>query len=313
MKRNAATMTTACVFRIGMPRMSIRPCSASIVGVGLDPLAIQAAHAVRDEERCPDGGDERDEARRASQRTVGDPLQHDGDDGRRQHGDGEDDGQCDDGVLVDEAGVAEVVGHEEGRHGAGHEHVAMREVDHEQHAVDERVAEGDERVDASLSDAVDDQVAPVGPLEGALSQGGVRADRHEDDDGDAQAPQDQIDKRQSLREVGCASATRECALVDDVARGWAEDGPPARCAVSDEGTTTRARVVYTCSKTPCSSCATETNSEPQSPNSSHVSVPVRPGKSVRPRTYSLSAVRGIQSVPSASVRPTASTASAMML
>ena len=51
-------------------------------GVGLDALAVQAAHAVRDEQRRPDGGDERDEPRRASQRTVGDPLQDDGDDGR---------------------------------------------------------------------------------------------------------------------------------------------------------------------------------------------------------------------------------------
>ena len=148
--------------------------------------------------KSADGGDEGNQPRRAAQRAVGDPLQDNGDDGRCQHRDGENDCQRHDRVAVDEAGVAEVVSDEEGRHGAVHEHVAMGEVDNEQHAVDEGVAEGDERVDASLGDAVNDQVPPVGELEGALGQGGVRAGRHEDDDGDTQAPQDQIDKRQSL-------------------------------------------------------------------------------------------------------------------
>ncbi len=44
---------------------------------------------------------------------------------------------------------------------ADHEQLAVREVDHEQDAVDDRVSEGDERVQAAQRDAVDDLLEQV--------------------------------------------------------------------------------------------------------------------------------------------------------
>ena len=52
-------------------------------------------------------------------------------------------------------GVGEQLHGAETHVGAEHEELGVREVDHEQDAVDERVAEGDERVHPAQGDAVD--------------------------------------------------------------------------------------------------------------------------------------------------------------
>jgi len=75
--------------------------------------------------------------------------------------------------------------------------VAVREVDHEEHAVDERVSQGDERIDAALGDAEDDQVAPLVPAEQALRQRRPGARGHADDDTDAKRQEDDVDQRQA--------------------------------------------------------------------------------------------------------------------
>ena len=67
----------------------------------------------------------------------------------------------------------------------------MREVDHQQHAVDQRVAEGDEGVDAALGDAKDQQVAPLVRAELTGGEGGPSADH--DPHGHANAQQDEDD------------------------------------------------------------------------------------------------------------------------
>ena len=83
---------------------------------------------------------------------------------------------------------------EEGGHAAEHEHVAVGEVDHQQHAVDERVAKGDEGVHAALRDPEDEQVAPLVAVQRSFDRVAVRLTDHADHDGDPQGPQDDVYK-----------------------------------------------------------------------------------------------------------------------
>ena len=64
----------------------------------------------------------------------------------------------------------------------------------QQHAVDQRVAQRDQRIHAPLGDAEDEQVTPLGAVQFALREGGEDADRHADHDGHPQGPQDDADR-----------------------------------------------------------------------------------------------------------------------
>ncbi len=69
----------------------------------------------------------------------------------------------------------------------------MGEVDHEEDAVDEGVAQRDEGVDAAQGDAGDDEVLPVRRADAALGQGEHGTDQREEDQSSADGPEDQLD------------------------------------------------------------------------------------------------------------------------
>ena len=119
--------------------------------------------------------------------------------------DGDDRG---DGARVQEADVREEGGREVAGEGADHEDVAVGEVDHAQDAVDHRVAEGDEGVDAAQRGAADEQVDPG--VEGVLArrEGQVRAHHDDQDDDDAEGPQERGDGRVEGALVGLGARGR---------------------------------------------------------------------------------------------------------
>ena len=107
------------------------------------------------------------------------------------------DAEANERIGEKQTAVGQAIRDEERGHGAEHEHVAVGEVDHEQHAVDQRVAECDEGVEAALGDAEDHQAAPLVALETAGREGRPRPDRDTDDDGDPQSPEDVVDEREA--------------------------------------------------------------------------------------------------------------------
>ncbi len=109
-----------------------------------------------EKERDADGGDERRQAVGIAQRAVSDSLDPDAKEAgathRRHHHQG--DGQPrrhGRHLVMDEHGS-----HPSGKERADHEHVAMREIQHLEDAVDERVSEGDQGVKASKFQPVDE-------------------------------------------------------------------------------------------------------------------------------------------------------------
>ena len=79
-----------------------------------------------------------------------------------------------------------------------HEDVAVGEVDHEQHAVDERVAEGDQGVDRPLREPEHDQVQPLPRCQRCLGFGEreEHANRHEREDSQAKSQGQDVDHGQ---------------------------------------------------------------------------------------------------------------------
>ncbi len=82
------------------------------------------------------------------------------------------------------------------RHRAGHKELAVGEVDHEQYAVDHRIAQGDQRVESPLRQTGDDEVQPV--VNGIVDAGVEEeladdADDDQDDDDGADQPQGYVD------------------------------------------------------------------------------------------------------------------------
>ena len=121
--------------------------------------ALQQLDVVLQEDRHADGGDQRGQARRSSQRTIGDPLEGPAIGGGQQH-------RCDEDQQQRERnpGHPDEAQHEEGNdrdEGADHEDLAMREIDHADDAVDQGVADGDQAVDGAEGDAVDGLVDEV--------------------------------------------------------------------------------------------------------------------------------------------------------
>ena len=117
----------------------------------------QPEHQVLDEERHADRGDERNQPGRVAQRPVGHPL-HQHSHRRRE----EDRHQHDQRQAEEEVGLPHPVGIEllrgdEPGHRPDHEHLAVGEVDEAEHAVDHRVAQGDEAVHRALGEAGNEQ------------------------------------------------------------------------------------------------------------------------------------------------------------
>src|SRR5262249_45133627 len=106
-------------------------------------------------EEHADGRDQRRERKGAGQRGVGDALDRPVDEGGEQHGDDEHDQERNHERADAEPGGQEQQCNErnEGRH---HEHVAMGEIHHADDAEHHRVADGNETVDRTERDAVDE-------------------------------------------------------------------------------------------------------------------------------------------------------------
>jgi hypothetical protein len=117
------------------------------------PQAFHQAHEILQEERHPDGGDERDQpvdVAAASQRPIGQPLDGHGhpagDGGRHEHGQ--------QGQQIGIAHMrAEVAVDFDPGDGADHKHFGMSEIDQAQHAVHHGVAQGDHGVDTAQQQA----------------------------------------------------------------------------------------------------------------------------------------------------------------
>src|SRR5680860_385071 len=100
---------------------------------------------------------------------------------------------------VEESAVCESNGDEKCGVGAGGEHFAVGEVDHEQYAVDKGVADGDQRVDTASCESVDDERSPVSAVEHSRTQccGGPACDPI--DDCEAECDEDDPAYRQSFK------------------------------------------------------------------------------------------------------------------
>ncbi len=123
--------------------------------VGIAPRigAEEAQEELLQGDAGADGRDEWHEARRPPQGSIGDAFQQEGDGDGEDGGDGDGEEEREDGVLLQ---PAPTLGEDDGEIAditAGHEDLAMGEVDHEEDAVDQRIAEGDEGVDATGGEA----------------------------------------------------------------------------------------------------------------------------------------------------------------
>ena len=108
--------------------------------VGLEAGAEEAAEGVLQEERGPDGRDQRDQARRTAERPVSHTLNKQGNRHRGNRGQGENRSQGEQRTAVQEARAAERGCQVVRGVRAGHEYITVGEVDHAQDAVDHRVA-----------------------------------------------------------------------------------------------------------------------------------------------------------------------------
>jgi hypothetical protein len=121
-------------------------------GGGAEDRVILATEL--DKERYPDRRDQHRELGPLAQRAVSEELDQHADAGTHHRGQRDhDDGT---GRRLRAHHLLHLWCDVEGREGAEHQHVAMREVDEAEHAIDHRVAEGDQRIDRSEPDAVDE-------------------------------------------------------------------------------------------------------------------------------------------------------------
>src|SRR5579885_2062485 len=132
-----------------------------------------------------------------AERPVGDALGQDGDRRRGDDGEGENAGHGEDRAAVEEARAVEGRGQEITGEGARHRDVAVGEIDEAQDAVDHGVAERDQRVDAADREAEHDEVEPLRSRISALEQCADGAADDDDDDGQAQRPEDDVDKSEA--------------------------------------------------------------------------------------------------------------------
>ena len=119
-------------------------------GVAAHLRAEELPECVLKEQRRPDRGDQWNQARSIAEGAVSDPFQQDRDQGGYRHRDQQEDDDRYDRVLVEKAVL--VQGHRDEVRGerARHEDLAVGEVDHEQDAVDQAVAERDQGDDCPL-------------------------------------------------------------------------------------------------------------------------------------------------------------------
>jgi hypothetical protein len=125
----------------------------------LYPRTLGDLDVVLQHDRYADGGNERRQAERVAQRPVGDALDGPSIERGERHGDDEHDEQ-----RQRHRGYADGDQHQEGNQRderPDHEDVAVGEVDHADDAVDHRVADGDQAVDRTERDAVDELLDEV--------------------------------------------------------------------------------------------------------------------------------------------------------
>ncbi len=123
---------------------------------GVSPERLDEADEVLQEEGDPDRGDQRNQPRRPAQRTVGDPLHRDGEQPAGGHAGDEDQQEHErPGKTVEEPDALQAEKDLDADEGAEDEDLGVREVDELEDAVDHRVAERDEGVHETESDAVE--------------------------------------------------------------------------------------------------------------------------------------------------------------
>src|SRR5262245_58305469 len=147
------------------------------------PDHVPLAREVLEEEREPDGGEQRRDAPRAADRPVADPVGHhrerrrDERAGRERREIGDDDRpRLRNRELLD----PRVAQHEVARERTRHEQLAVGEVDETDDAVDHRVAERDEGVDRAAAEPVGevvDEVLPSADVAGEEAGDDVGEDR----------------------------------------------------------------------------------------------------------------------------------------
>ena len=121
---------------------------------GLDARALDQLDVVLQKDRHADGRDQRRQPERAAQRPVGQSFHGPAVDRCQQHGDDQDQQQ-----REWHPGDADHAHDQEGdqrREGADHEDIAMGEIDHADDAIDHGVADGDQTVDRTQCQTVDE-------------------------------------------------------------------------------------------------------------------------------------------------------------
>ena len=125
--------------------------------VDLHPGALAQHHRVLQEDRGADRADQRAEPGRAAgiERAIGEALERGAEQAAGEHRRQQHDRQHPGRVQAADLGREQPAQHAPADVGADHEHLAVREVDHEQHAVDHGVADRDQTVDGAEREAED--------------------------------------------------------------------------------------------------------------------------------------------------------------
>ena len=130
----------------------IDPCRSKQMGIGLDGGAEDVQRRVLEQQRHPERGDQDRQQRLLEQRPVGEGQDADIDRARDQHREQHRERDRErDRDLVQAEGDQD----RPAREGAHHGQVAVGEVDQADDAVDDRVAEGHQRVEGARGEAVD--------------------------------------------------------------------------------------------------------------------------------------------------------------
>src|SRR5437773_3907348 len=126
---------------------------------GVPPERLEEPDQVLEEERDSDRRDERDQPGRVAQRTIGDPLDGDGEQPARGHaGDQSEEQDERPGEAVEQPDALEAEEELDADEGAHDEDLGVREVDELEHPVDHRVAQRNQRVHEAEDDAVEEDL-----------------------------------------------------------------------------------------------------------------------------------------------------------
>src|SRR6476659_2352147 len=102
-------------------------------------------------------------------------------------------------MAVEKTRAVEVAGQEKGGKRAGHRDIAVGEVDQAQHAVDHRITERYEGVDAADGQPEHEEIEPMGGGIGALDQRAERAADDYHDHADTESPQRDLYERDPVQ------------------------------------------------------------------------------------------------------------------